>query len=113
REDGGEGRKAPSAVVALAAAAAGSVARGVRWAALALAALIVVVARFVGRSVRSGWLAASEWIRRAWEERRSEGRAKRVAQDEEFLSRLSSSVEESNVEESKTEPSVSDEAKRR
>ncbi|MCI0886376.1 MAG: hypothetical protein J4N92_09345, partial [Chloroflexi bacterium] len=106
REDGGEGRKAPSAVVALAAAAAGSVARGVRWAALALAALIVVVARFVGRSVRSGWLAASEWIRRAWEERRSEGRAKRVAQDEEFLSRLSSSVEESNVEESKTEPSV-------
>ena len=108
REDGGAERQAVPAIVALAAAATGTVARGVLWAALAVAALIVVVALFVGRSLRSGWLAASESLRRSWEERGSKARGKRIAQDEEFLGRLSSTVEKSKIE-----PRSSDETKRR
>ncbi len=99
RDDGGAERKS---------AAPGAVVRGVRWVALAVAALVVLVARFVGRSVRSGWLAASEWLRQSWEGRRSESKEKKAAQDEEFLDRLSSTVEKPEIE-----PPVSDEAKRR
>ncbi len=108
REDGGAERRAAPAIVALAAAATGTVARGVRWVAMAVVALIVEVARFVARTVRSGWLAITEWVRRSWDERQSEARRTRKAQDEEFLGRLSSTVEKS-----KTEPPVSDETKRR
>jgi hypothetical protein len=99
RDDGGAERKS---------AASGAVVRGVRWVALAVAALVVLVARFVGRSVRSGWLAASEWLRQSWEGRRSESKEKKAAQDEEFLDRLSSTVEKPEIE-----SPVSDEAKRR
>jgi hypothetical protein len=104
REDGGAGRRAASAIVALAAATMGTVARGVRWAALAVAALTVVVARFVGRSVRSGWLASFKWLDRSWTERRKtketrsrEARGSLPSPDEEFLGRLAATVEMSKT----------------
>ena len=108
REDGVSARRAVAAIVSFAAAAGGTVAGGVRWVALAVAALAVAAARFVGRSVGSGWAATRQWLRRSWDKWRNEVSAKRVAQDEEFLDRLSSTVEES-----KTEPPVSDRTKRR
>ena len=104
REDGGAGRRAASAIVALAAATMGTVARGVRWATLAVAALTVVVARFVGRSVRSGWLATREWLDRSWAERRKtketrsrEASGSLVSPDEAFLGRLAATVEMSKT----------------
>ncbi len=107
-EDGGAARRASVVILAFAAAAAGVVARGIRWAALAVATLTVAAARFVGPYVRSGWLATRDWLRRSWDKRRNEVSAKRVAQDEEFLGRLSSTVEKS-----KAELRSSDETKRR
>ena len=110
-----------------ASAAAGTVARGVRWvivavaatsvvvaggvatavhlAALAVAALTVAAARFAARSVRSGWLAAGGWLRRFREERRKT-RARRSGEagpqpattDEVFLGRLASTVGKSKTE---------------
>jgi hypothetical protein len=102
REDGGAERKSA------ASAATGAVARGVRWVALAVVALVVLVARFAGRSVRSGWLAASEWLGLSWGGRRSESKKKQVTQEEEYLARLSSTIERAKIE-----PPVSDEARRR
>ena len=97
-EDGGAARRAATAIVAFAAVAAIAVARGVRWTAIAVAALIVVAARFVGRSVRSGWLATVERLRRSWDNWRNKVSVKREAQDEEFLGRLASQVEESETD---------------
>ncbi len=84
---------------------AGGVATGVHWAALTVAALTVAAARFVGRSVRSGWLAARGWLQRLREERRKT-RARRSGEagpqpptpDEVFLGRLASTVGKSKTE---------------
>ena len=108
-EDGVGARQAAAAIVAFAAVAAGTVARGVLWVVVAVAALAVAAALFVARSLRSGWLATrkrlgssqddevDDWIERHEQREtkasRSRGASSQTATpDEIFLGRLASTV---------------------
>ncbi len=104
------------AVAAVLVVVAGGVATAVHCAALAVAALTVAAARFAARSARSGWLAARKRLSRSWDERREtaadrarEANSPLATPDEVFLGRLASTVGKS-----KTEPRrSSDETTRR
>ena len=86
---------APASVVV-----AGVVASGVRWAAITVAALTVAAARFIARSVRSGWLATRGWLRRLRDRRHVSGESSSgpANPDEVFLGRLASTVGKSKTE---------------
>ncbi len=98
-------RWAALAVAATAVVAVGGVATGVHWAALAVVALTVAAWRFVAPSVRSGWLAARRRLGPSWEEpqetsasRSREAGPPNATPDEVFLGRLASTVGKSRTE---------------
>jgi curved DNA-binding protein CbpA len=95
-------RRFIGAIAASSVVAARGVASAVRWTALTVAALLVAAARFIGRSVRSGWPAGRGWLRRYREGRRRAGADRSdeatATPDEVFLGRLASSVGESKTE---------------
>lgn len=97
-------RNVVAAVAATSVVVAGGLATGAQWAALTVAALAVAAARFVARSVRSGWLATREWLRRLRDRRRisvpgsGESSSPPATPDEVFLGRLASTVGKSKTE---------------